>query len=56
MKSCYFMSRKCMQSKMGVALTRSGCGCYCRFTGDVKLKALQVIGGDSGQHPKELRL
>lgn len=26
------------------------------FTGDVKLKALRVIGGDNGQHPLELRL
>jgi len=26
------------------------------FTGDVKLKALRVIGGDNGQHPLELKL
>jgi len=53
MKNCYFMSRKCARV---ASLSRSGCGCYYRFTGDVKLKALRVIGGDGGQHPKELRL
>ena len=32
------------------------CDTVTSFTGDVKLKALHVIGGDDGQHPLELRL
>lgn len=31
--------------------------CVCgRFTGDVKLKAIRLCGGDEGAHPAELRL
>lgn len=29
--------------------------CY-RFTGNVKLKGLILLGGEGGQHPNELRL
>lgn len=29
---------------------------FYRFTGNIKLKGIKVIGGDNGSHPSKMRL